>query len=486
MLASITSTLTDRGLGLPQGTSGPIALAGCSSSGSVDTPTLCLTPTQVTSTFGQGPLVELALFIMHLGATALVLARTTTATAGSAGSVTRAGSGGSPMTAAASGTPRDAYQIRIKVTRAGATLEAATAAVRVSVDGGQTYGAEQPVPTSGAVAIGDTGVTITFTDSSDTLQLYVDNVYSCDCTAPVWDTTGLGSALAALAAAGPALAHDGVVVVGDVTATSAATVKTSHDALITASKPRWFLCNARDQDVPGSESIATWVGVLVGTSPGFSAFTANLMSIAAGFCEIDSAGIGGIWRRPVSWPLAARLAATTPQRHPGRVRDGALAGIRAGGLHHDLASSALQVLDTRRFIGAQQLQGLDGYVATDRTAAADGSDFTSIMRVRVIVYAARIAMQRMVEEVNEERLVNSDGTLDAAEADAIDAAVTSYLVNELANTAAGRRYASSVAIAVDRTANLVTSPTLPFRLRLVPLGYSTAITLDLGYALASR
>jgi hypothetical protein len=108
------------------------------------------------------------------------------------------------------------------------------------------------------------------------------------------------------------------------------------------------------------------------------------------------------------------------------------------------------------------------------------------MRVRVIVYAARIAMQRMVEEVNEERLVNSDGTLDAAEADAIDAAVTSYLVNELANTAAGRRYASSVAIAVDRTNNVVTSGTLAFRLRLVPLGYSTAITLDLGYALSSR
>lgn len=483
MLASITSTLTDRGLGLPQGSAGAVALAGCSSSGTVDAPTLCLTPTQVTSTFGQGPLVELALYMMSLGATALVLTRTTTATASSAGSVTRAGSGASPMTAAASGAPRDAYQIRIKVTRAGATLDAATAAVRVSVDGGQTYGAEQPVPTSGAVAIGDTGVTITFTDSSDTLQLYVDNIYTCNCTTPVWDATGLGTALAALAASGPTLAHDGVVVVGDVSATTGAAVKTSMNALIAASKPRWFLCNAEDQDVAGGESIATWAAGLVSD---FGTFTANLMAVAAGFCDIDSAGIGGIWRRPVSWPLAARLAATPPQRHPGRVRDGALAGIRAGGLYHDLASSALQTLDTRRFIGAQQLQGLDGYVATDRTCAADGSDFTSIMRVRVIVYAARVAMARMVEEVNEERLVNSDGTLDAAEADAIDAAVTSYLVNELANTAAGRRYASSVAIAVDRTNNVITSGTLAFRLRLVPLGYSTAITLDLGYALSSR
>jgi hypothetical protein len=78
MLASITSTLTDRGLGLPQGSAGAVALAGCSSSGTVDAPTLCLTPTQVTSTFGQGPLAELALYMMGLGATALVLTRTTT------------------------------------------------------------------------------------------------------------------------------------------------------------------------------------------------------------------------------------------------------------------------------------------------------------------------------------------------------------------------------------------------------------------------
>lgn len=483
MLASIASTLTDRGLGLPQGTANPIALTGCSSSGAVDTPTLCLTPTQVTTTFGQGPLVELALFIMDLVGGPLILCRVTTASAGAAGSVTRAGTGGSPMTASASGTPRDAYNIKIKVTRAGATLEAATAAVRVSIDGGQTYGLEQPVSTSGAVVIGDTGVTITFTDTGDTLQLYVDNVYTCLCTAPTWDGTSLISALAALAAAGPSLAHDGVVVVGDVDAAAAGAVKDSQNALIAASRLRWFLCNAEDQDVAGSESIATWAAGLVSA---FASFTANLVSIAAGFCEIDSKGIGGIWRRPVSWPLAARLAATPPQRHPGRVRDGQLAGIRDGGLHHDLASSALQVLDTRRFIGAQSLQGLDGYIATDRTCAAVGSDYINIMRVRVMVYAARIAMQRMVQEVNEERLVNADGTIDAAEADAIDAAVSSYLTHELADTASGRRYASSVSVVVDRTTNLVTTGILAFQLRLTPLGYSTAITQDLGYALASR
>jgi Protein of unknown function (DUF2586) len=486
MLASISQTLTDRGLGLPQGQAQPIAVTGCSSSGDIDTPTLVLTPDQLTSTFGHGPGVELAAYLLALTGGPLVFCRATTATAGSAGSVTRSGTGSDSDAWALSvgGTPRDAYSVKVKVTRYGATLAALTAAVRISIDGGQTYQPEVPVPSNGAIVIADTGLTITFADDSGADEAFADDVYSFTCSAPVWDATGLGTALAALAASGPTLAHDGVVIQGSVTGSTISTVKTSHDNLISASKPRWFLCHTRDQN--SGESIATWAGVLVGSSPGFSAHTANLMAIAAGYCAVDSRAIGGIWRRPVMWPLAARLASTPIAQHPGRVRSGPLAGIRDGGLYHDLASSALQTLDSHRFIGAQTVQGVNGYIATDRTTAADGSDFTSIMRVRVICYAARVAMLRMTQEINEDRLVNADGTIDAAEASTIDASVTSYLVSELANAKQGRRFCSDVAISVNRTQNLISSPTLPFRLRLRPLYYSTAITIDLGYALQVR
>lgn len=489
MIASVAASITDRGLGLPANGALPLAYCGCCTGGTVavDTPTLVLTPDALVSGFGHGPLVEGVALDLALAGGPVIVCKTTTAAAGTAGSVTRTtGSGALPMTATESGAPRDAYAIRILVTRGGVTLEALTAAVRISIDGGQTYAPEVPVPSSGALVIGDTGVTITFSDATDTLSLQVGDIYSCACVAPTWDATGLGTSLAALAGVAPALDHDGVVVIGDVTDVTAATVKTSHDALLAASKPRWFLCNSRDQNVAGSESVATWVGILTGASPGFTGFTADLMAISAGFCEIDSREIGGIWRRPLSWVLAARLASTPVKEHPGRVRSGALAGIRANGLHHDLAAASMSILDTRRFIGAQTLQGVDGYIGTDRTTAPDGSDFTSIMRVRVICYAARVAMGRMVQEVNEERLVNADGTIDAAEADAIDGAVTSFMVNEICNAAQKRKYCSDVAVSVNRTTNLIATPTLPFRLRIRPLGYSTAITLDLGYALTVR
>ena len=48
MLASIIETITDRGLGLPQGQAQPIAVAGCCSSGALDTPPHVLTPDQLT------------------------------------------------------------------------------------------------------------------------------------------------------------------------------------------------------------------------------------------------------------------------------------------------------------------------------------------------------------------------------------------------------------------------------------------------------
>lgn len=490
MIASVTGSINNRGLGLPRGVVRPIAVAGCCSSGTVDTPTMVYSRDQAVSTFGHGPLVEALCFLFAFGGGPFVACRTTTATAGAAGSVTRVGTGADAdaWAMAVAGAARDAYDVKVKVTRYGATLAALTAAIRYSIDGGRTYNAEQPVPGSGIVALGDTGLTVTFNDGTAADEAFVDDVYSFTCTAPVWDATGLGTALAALKNAGPTLWHDGVMVVGDVNATSFATVKTAHDALIAASKARWFLCNARDQDVAGSESNATYVAALLGASPGFAGLTADLIFKSFGFENVDSQGIGGIWRRPTSWPLAAAIAARPLHYHPGRVRSGVLPGIRAGELHHDIASSAFSLMDTGGFCGAQSLDGVEGYIGTDRTCAAAGSDFATagIMRARVICYALRVLMQRCAEEVNAEREINADGTLTTAVADALDAALTSFMQGEVNNSKLSRKYCTDVGVTVSRTANVRDTGQVPVRLRVQPLAYSTQITIEAAFAASVR
>ena len=370
-----------------------------------------------------------------------------------------------------SGTPRDAYDVRVKVTRAAAAAGDGTGAVRYSLDGGTTYAAELPVPTSRAVVLGDTGITVTFSAAS----LVVDDIYRFKTTAPVFTAATLATALAALEEVGVE-DHEGVVVVGAIDATFFDEIETSHDRLIAASKPRWFLAHARGQGAATQgETAAQWSAVLLGASPGFSGQTANLIAVAAGEATIvDDVHGGAEMRRSVLFALAARLAAIDVSEHPGRVRTGPL---EIETLVHDLASSTLDDLDSAGFIGAQSIQGVNGYYATDATRAAAGSDFTSIMRVRVMCFACRAALARMVEECNESIPVNANGTIRADVADGLDASVTSFLTREL-----GRRV-SSVSAQVDRTADLVSTSTLPFKIRMVPLGYSTAISLDLGFTL---
>lgn len=481
-LASVLATIAANGLGLPQALDLPPALVGCCSSGTAATPALISNAEQLVSTFGYGPLCEAAAKFLALGGGPIVCCKAATAAAGAFAGLSggvipdpATAMGADPMVGTPSGTPRDKYEVWIKVVRAGATLQAATATVQVSLDGGTTYGPETPMPTSGALVIPNTGITVTFSDNSDADQLYAGDIYIFGSTAPTWDTTGLGAALTALEAERTTMDHEFVQVVGPVNATSFATVKTSQTNLIAASLPRWFLCETRDQS--SGESVATWKGVLEGTSPGFAGLSADLIALVAAYSTQTSELMGTTWRRPTAWLLSPRFATIPVSQHPGRVRTGAIAGIVTQ--HHDFAASALQSLDAHGFMGVQSLQGRTGYYGTDRTAAAIGSDFMQAMRARVMCFASRVAVAEATNYVNETVRTVDGGTIDPADADAFDAAMTSVLQRELVD----QGYVSAVAVTVNRTDVIATTNTLRFQVRLRPLGYATTITLDLGFAL---
>ena len=370
------------------------------------------------------------------------------------------------------GTPRDAFDVRVAVTRSATTAGDGTGAVRYSLDGGTTYAPEQPVPTSRAVVLGDSGITVTFSAAS----LVDGDEYYIKTSAPVFTAAAMAASLTALRGVSVA-DHEGIVIAGAIDATYFDEITTAHDALIAASKPRYIIGHARGQAAAiYGETAAQWASALLGATPGFSGANANMVLVAAGECtKKDGLHGDAVLRRSVLFDVAARLAAIDVAEHPGRVRSGPL-DIET--LLHDLADSTLVSLDTQGFIGAQSIVGVEGFYATRRTRAAAGSDFDSIMRVRVMCFACRAALARMVEEVNESIPVNANGTIRADVADGIDASVTSYMTREL-----GRRV-SSVSVQVSRTADLVSTSTLPFKVRVVPLGYSEAITLDLGYTLA--
>ena len=148
-----------------------------------------------------------------------------------------------------SGTPLDAFDIRVDVTTAGASLAVLTATVKVSLDGGRSYGPNVQIPASGVYAIPNTGLTVTFGSGT----LVVGDSFRVKTSAPLWDASGLATALAALSAV--VGRYEFAHVSGAVDRTSAGTVKTWAVAREVAGEYVLAQLGCRDQ-VTG-ESITT-------------------------------------------------------------------------------------------------------------------------------------------------------------------------------------------------------------------------------------
>lgn len=475
-IASTTLSIGDGGLGVSRQLARPPALVGCSSSGTAATVYLAASYEDAISTFGYGKLTALAAEYFGSVGGPLIMVKATSSTAGSSGSVTAVGTSTAVMTVSTA-TAVDDFRVKIKVVRAGADLAAVTAAVKVSLDNGTTYGEEIAVPLSGVLSLTNTGLAVTWADGT----FVVNDTFAFTATAPIWDTTALGAALDALEAT--TYDHEFVHVAEHVTGATVGTLNTSISDLEAANTFRWWLAGTRDQS--SGESVSTWQGVLLGTSPGFSAFTSRHGAICAAFAEHDDATWGCSMRRNVSWIIGPRLGLVREvsggaglAEHPGRVRSGALSGIDDGDLVHDFRT--LTALDTGRFMGAQSLPGRGGYYATAMTRATAGSDFTSVMHVRLVKEAARLSVSVMQEFINDNVRTITGGLIDPRDADAADAYVGDRLRLDLVESG----LASAVTVQVDRTNNVVATSQLNFKVRVRPLGYATLIDIDLALSTA--
>jgi hypothetical protein len=469
-VGTATVTVADGGLGARAQADLPLAVMGCSSSGTAATPSLVQTPADAIAQYGHGPLVEAICTILRYGAGPVVGCRAATTTAGSESAVAAVGTGTAVLSVTTSGA-RDAYGIKILITKAGASLAAATAAMQLSIDGGLTYGEETAVPTGGVFTVGNTGVGVTFADGT----FVVNDTYSITCAAPVANSANLSAALTALL--GSTIDHEGVFVVGPVTGT----IYTALTALVAAAEAngvyRWLLCEPRVQSVGGGESVATFTAAIIAD---FADDSSPHGAVCAGEALQLSAGIGGTHRRNVGRLYAARLASIAASgrtqrlaESPMRVRSGAVAGIDAAALYHDMRT--LTSLTSGRFCGLQSIVGRTGYYCTVRSTAATGSDLTDIARLRVIKAAQRALLGILTAQIGDTVPLLSTGRIQPATAAALDAQLGAAFSREMEGMI------SSSSVAVDRTNDIATTSTLLASFRAVPLGYTVAITATVGF-----
>ncbi len=180
--------------------------------------------------------------------------------------------------------------------------------------------------------------------------------------------------------------------------------------------------------------------------------------------------------------VIGRLAAIPVQRHIGRVKDGnmPISAPLVGDKSIDEAPTRVQELIDKGYITLCNIIGKSGYYfANAATATSKTDDYCSIMNRRVMDKAVRVAYQVYINEVNDELAINDDGTLSPAVVKHFQGLIENAIGLQM--TANGN--ISGARAFVDEKQNVLQTGTLTVELKLLPVGYTEEIVVNMGFAL---
>jgi len=469
----VNITEIDGALGVLPPSSGALyALVGVASAGPVDEPATFARVKDVIAAFGAGPLVEAAAHAIERYGRPVLLVRSGQSVAGAAGTVTQTGGGTSVATVASSPTPNDDYDALLEVVTGG-TIGTAGIVVRWSLDGGETFSPLTALGTATSFTLpGAGGVTINF--ASGTLS--AGAAVSFRTTAPLWNNTELGDALEALGAS--AALWEIVHVVGAVGASAFDVLELKIPGLAASGKYRAWIGNARVPDAGETEA-----AYLSSLSTAFAAKASGHGMLCAGACRLTSSVNGRKYRRPISFVVAAREAASSQEINSADVNLGTLPGVAirdANGNPSEHDESVNPGLDDARFCTLRTWDGIQGvYVNRPRLFSADGSDFQILPHRRVMNLAAAVLRGYFLRRLNRPILVDRrTGFILESEAAELEAGANAALRDALL----GRPKASDAYCVISRTENILSTKTLPGQARVVPLAYPETVELELGFS----
>ena len=168
------------------------------------------------------------------------------------------------------------------------------------------------------------------------------------------------------------------------------------------------------------------------------------------------------------------------QRNIGRVKNGALPITEAylSDGTSVVLNADIETIHDKGYITIRKFLTRAGfYFSDDPTATADTDDLNTISKRRVINKAVRYAVDTYTDEINEEVILNSDGTISVQSAKYIQSKVESAL--KTAMLAEGN--CSDVKAFVDPAQNVLTNNKITVRVRIIPVGQSKEIEVELGF-----
>jgi hypothetical protein len=199
--------------------------------------------------------------------------------------------------------------------------------------------------------------------------------------------------------------------------------------------------------------------------------TRNRIGVVAASSLADGSGSVGL--------ALGRMAAIPVQRKISRVKDGALTPATMYVGSADAATfSGLALLHDKGYIVPRTLPTKTGYFFSgDHTCAAATDDYCFLSRGRVIDKAAVLAYATFIEELDDEVVINADGTLDIGWIKTMEAKIEGQINGSM--TAA--REISSVKAYISPTQNALSTNQTAVVLKIVPVGYNTEIDVNLGF-----
>jgi hypothetical protein len=470
-------------------------LFGICSSGTAATPALVGSVLSLTSTYGQGPLVDAAAQYLQITGQPVYVCRVAQTSAGTMGSVTKVGAGsGTGTVSDNSSVPVNKFSFVLVVTTSG-TVAAGTFKYKYSTDGGNNYSAITSGPTNGSgsanVSLGTTGVSITFADGGGPTTGYVaGDVFTWETTWPTYSTGNLTTAVQALIDS-PTIRVRRIHAAGTNGASFHATL-ISLAGTTAFNAYKYFRALEESDDQGSGESVSTWqAGVLTDF-----ATQSNRVVVIAGWqqtlLQTQQDGVSQQRTVPIAWSVGPRIAAIDLSQDPGQ------SPSISGPLPNTVVDSTYPIRQDGRLYTAfegqgvsygQSYVGLAGlYSAGAFTRVANSSDvYYWLARCQVIDLICEQLYQGALQYINTNQQANADGTIAEQAAQAIESSLNQLVIQSVVNTSPQRISPdpNNSYVTVDRTNNIVTSGELRVTVTVTPRAFVRTVNITIGYALAS-
>jgi hypothetical protein len=521
-IPTVTITVQDNGssasLSVPQSTvqlkvgcaiSCPTATTG-PGPGQINEPYATSNPTALQSQYVGGPLVEAGGMVCQAGNVVVAVACpivTKGAVLNSlATAIANSGNTGNAAIGITLDTVNgawDTYYVKVKCTTAGTLGTAPGPSVAVSLDAGRNYGT--PIPLGSALAlvlgsaytptpqVGGTGIQLTFTTAQ---TMSVGDTWTFATVAPQSNGAGVAAAIAAFqgsqyGVAGVGSMHNvGDVMHGGSSVSDIATIYNQVQAGAAIYEYNRIILDLRDTLNAGglpyagtaSETEATWINAVALATSGT---TAVRVCADDGYYNMPSpyanAAAGQpAYRRPLSWAQAVRRTQIPLQRRAGRVKDGPLANIVVnpavdpgdGFVYHD--ERVTPGLNAARIATAMTWpkKGAGFYMCQEPLLSAPGSQFTELAIGNVLDAACDIAYAAGVEEVSDDLLTQSNGTLDPIALNVLQGNIQNPLNAGLVSMG----LVSGVTSTVDPTADVEATGVIPVKITVNPRAYVNSMS----------